>query len=472
MPIRYWNKVALDANRVSHTAMSDPGTLGPPLSARALAIVHLAMYDAYAAIDPTAGAPYLPGLPSPPPGPPPPDVAAAVAGAAYTALTALFPSQQALFDQSLGAAGLSGPAVPASLAYGHFIAQRLLAERAGDPGSSPLGYMAPVGPGAHRVDPDNPGQLHGGFHAPFYGALSRGFAIQNRPALKLNPNPGLGTPAYQNAIDQVRRLGIAPELMGTLPSPLVGRSPAETLAGLYWAYDGAVGLGTPPRLYNQIVREVAQAQGNTPAQDARLFALLNVAMADAGILAWEEKYIHTFWRPVVGIREHDLTQGGDPAWLPLGAPATNTFDATRRAGAKNFTPPFPAYPSGHATFGAAAFHITRRFYSIAATDTSPDTLFQDSGGTDIVFVSEELNGINADNRGTIRPLRPRTFPGGLWEMIIENSLSRIFLGVHWVFDAFALDSGGNPDLTQNIGGVPLGIGIANDIFNTGMQPSP
>jgi hypothetical protein len=64
MPIRYWNKVALDANRVSHTAMSDPGTLGPPLSARALAIVHLAMYDAYAAIDPTAGAPYLPGLPT------------------------------------------------------------------------------------------------------------------------------------------------------------------------------------------------------------------------------------------------------------------------------------------------------------------------------------------------------------------------------------------------------------------------
>jgi hypothetical protein len=469
VPIRYWNAVALEANRVSHTNLTDPGTLGPPLSARALAIVHLAMYDAYAAIDTTAGSPYLPGLPAPPPTP---NAAAAVAGAAYTTLSALFPSQQALFDLSLGAAGLSGAGVPGSLAFGHSVARRLLAERAGDPGSSPAGYVPPLGPGAHRVDPDNPGQLHGGFHAPFYGVLTRGFAVQNPSTLALNPNPALSSPEYQNASDQVRRLGIAPELMGTLPSAVVGRSPAETLIGIYWGYDGAIGLGTPPRLYNQIIRAVGQAQGNTPAQDARLFALLNVAMADAGIFCWKEKYIHNLWRPVVGVREHDLTKGGDPSWLPLGAPSTNSYNATTRIGAKNFTPPFPAYPSGHATFGAAAFHITRRFYGIAATDTSPDTLFQDSGGTDMAFVSDELNGANADNRGTIRPSRPLTFPQGLWQMIIDNGLSRIFLGVHWVFDAFAVDSKGNPDLTQNIGGVPLGIGIANDIFDTNMQPSP
>ena len=100
-------------------------------------------------------------------------------------------------------------------------------------------------------------------------------------------------------------------------------------------------------------------------KNARLFALINVAMADAGILAWDQKYLYDFWRPVLGILEHDLSMGPagqgtnnidndcDPGWLPLGAPNTN------KTGAKNGTPPFPAYPSGHATFGAAALHMTR-----------------------------------------------------------------------------------------------------------------
>src|SRR5215217_3158631 len=108
--------------------------------------------------------------------------------------------------------------------------------------------------------------------------------------------------------------------------------------------------------------------------------LVNVAMADAGILAWDQKYIHDLWRPVVGIREHDVSMGPTGVgnndidddchvlWLPFGAPKTNELK-------KNFTPPFPACPSGHATFGAAAFHMTRLFYSIPVGDRNPDTLF-------------------------------------------------------------------------------------------------
>jgi membrane-associated phospholipid phosphatase len=152
-------------------------------------------------------------------------------------------------------------------------------------------------------------------------------------------------------------------------------------------------LGTPPWLYNQIIREVANAKGNSVADNARLFALVNVAMGDAGILAWEQKYIHNLWRPVVGIGEHDPSMGpagrgnndisnnGDPSWLPLGAPQTNSM-------AKNLTPPFPAYPSGHATIGAAAFHITRLFYGVT-THCPDDDLFED-----LTFVSGELNGVN------------------------------------------------------------------------------
>jgi hypothetical protein len=222
------------------------------------------------------------------------------------------------------------------------------------------------------------------------------------------------------------------------------------------------------------VAQIAIARGNTEAQNARLFALLNAAMADAGVLAWDQKYKHDLWRPVLGIREHDRSMGpgaagsaselstdADPGWLPLGAPSTNSV------GKKNVTPPFPAYPSGHATFGAAAFHITRLFYGVPIGDRKPDKLVDGLG-----FVSDELNGVSVDNRGTVRPRHVRDFPGGLWQMIVENGLSRVYLGVHYSFDAFLIRENGKPDLGANIGGVPLGLTIAEDIFRSGLVKSP
>lgn len=283
-------------------------------------------------------------------------------------------------------------------------------------------------------------------------------------------------PPYLSALKEVRGKGIATELMGSLPNGYPRRTVTEKLVGVYWGYDGAKGLGTPPRLYNQIVREVAIARGNSAAQNARLFALVNTAMADAGILSWDQKYFHNLWRPVVGIRQHDPSLGPlavagnevdpncDAGWLPLGGPKTN------EAGTKNFTPPFPAYPSGHATFGAAAFHITRLFYGVAKGDTEADNLFDGMS-----FVSDELNGISTDNHGTVRPRHARNFPGGLWQMIEENGRSRVNLGVHWVFDAFAVDGNNEIDITRNVGGVPLGLRIAEDIFGasreTGLKKS-
>jgi hypothetical protein len=71
----------------------------------------------------------------------------------------------------------------------------------------------------------------------------------------------------------------------------------------------------------------------------------------------------------------------------------------------------------------------------------------------------------------VRPRHVRNFPKGLWQMIEENGRSRVYLGVHWVFDAFAVDNNGNPDLTNNIGVVPLGIRI-EDIFNAQAAKAP
>ncbi len=458
-PILYWNEVALEANRISHTDLKDAGTLGPTLSSRALAIIHLAMYDAYAGVakDPTNLPPYLPELPAPV------EVAsaeAAVAAAAHATLSKLFPSQKAFFDLKHAQAGLQGPGLNDGHEFGMLVAQKMLDDRKVDPNASDEGYAASMAHGGHRPDPDNSDQ---GYHAPFYGAKSKCFAVTARHELNKPPQPGALD--YTKALREVRGKGIAPELMGTLVPSFARRTVDGTLIGLFWAYDGTSGLGTPPRLYNRIVRTIAIAKGNSVAENARLFALVNAALGDAGILAWDQKYIHNFWRPVVAIREHDKSMGPagqgnnnisddcDPNWLPLGAPNTNST-------AKNFTPPFPAYPSGHATFGAAALHITRLFYGVMTL--GPDNLFDA-----LTFVSDELNGVNKDNKGTARPRHVRNFPKGLWQMIEENGRSRVYLGIHWVFDAFAVDNLGNPDLAQNIGGMPLGIRIAEDIFNGG-----
>jgi Vanadium chloroperoxidase N-terminal domain len=465
--ILFWNDVALEANRVSHTDGNKEQN-GPTLSSRALAIVHLAMYDAYAGVDTAAGLPaYLPGLPAPAPGSLP---QAAVAAAAHGTLVALFPSQKKFFDTKLSEAGtLLNP----GHTFGVAVARAMLQDRMADPSDSAAGYVPNLGRGQHRSDPDNPGQP---FNAPFYGARSKGFAITERHELDVPP---FDNAEYIAALREVRGRGIAPELMGTLPNNIPARTIDQTVIGIYWGYDGAAGLGTPPRLYNQIVRQVAIAKGNTEAQNARLFALVNAAMGDSGILAWDQKYVHNLWRPVLGVREHDQSLGlageadndisdnTDTGWLPLGAPNTNSV------GKKNFTPPFPAYPSGHATFGAAAFHITRLFYGVPCGDRNSDHLFDG-----LAFVSDEFDGVNVDNKGTTRPRHVRNFPGGLWQMIEENGRSRVYLGVHWVFDAFAIQEGllggGAPDFSRRIGGVPLGLAIAEDIFNTsnnGIQKS-
>jgi hypothetical protein len=467
--ILFWNAVALEANRVSHSDPDKREQNGPTLSSRALAIVHLAMYDAYAGIVGGAGFPrYL----NPPPAPAGSSARDAVAGAAHTTLVALYRAQKDYFDAQLSAFDTGNP----SFGFGQTVGTTLLNLRAGDMDARSDGYKFSTKRGRHRVDPDNPGQ---GFYSPYYGAQTRGFAISTRHTLHRPPFNNGADPKYLQALKDVRARGIRPDLTATLPNSLFAnrRNGRETLMGIYWGYDGANRLGTPPRMYNQIVRQVSANQNSSEGDNARLFAFLNAAMADAGILAWEQKYCHDFWRPVVGIREHDEKLGpaapypgnldfndGDPGWLPLGAPSTNS------TGMKNFTPNFPAYPSGHATFGAAAFHITRMFYGVAANDKSDDNLFPGH------FISDEFNGGSRDNDGTVRPRHTRYFPGGLWKMIMENALSRVLLGVHWIFDAFDFtENNGNlvPDLTdEHIGGVGLGLRIARDIFAFGGGKAP
>jgi vanadium chloroperoxidase len=213
-------------------------------------------------------------------------------------------------------------------------------------------------------------------------------------------------------------------------------------------------------------------------ENARLFALVNVAMADAGILAWYHKLCYYLWRPVIGIREADGSLGpvarsntnigdiADPFWTPFGSPRTNEIGPS----VKSYTPPFPSYPSGHATFGAAAFQIVRRFYNYE-TDAPDQIAFE--------FVSDELNGNSREPTGGRRTRHFRRF-NSLADAIYENSVSRVYLGVHWKFDGLNTDINDSVQLlnewgagTLTIGGVPLGLAVADDIFENGMtMPDP
>jgi hypothetical protein len=147
-------------------------------------------------------------------------------------------------------------------------------------------------------------------------------------------------------------------------------------------------------------------------ENARLFALVNYALADAGIACWQAKYYYELWRPIVGIRRATGYTLADPSWLPLGAPSDNA--------GTDFTPGFPSYVSGHSTFGSACFETLRQFYK---TD---DMKFE--------FQSDEYNGKTIDSStGKIRPAKSRKYQS-FTEAETENFLSRIYLGVHWRID--------------------------------------
>jgi hypothetical protein len=178
---------------------------------------------------------------------------------------------------------------------------------------------------------------------------------------------------------------------------------------------------------------------NSVTDNARFFALINLAMADSGIAGWESKFEYDFWRPVTAIRAGD-TDGNpltvpDPTWTPLGAPEDN-------GGGTNFTPPFPAYVSGHAAFGGALFRMMADFFG---SDNIPFTIG-----------SDEFNGITRDQNGVVRPVVTRSYTS-FSQAAEENGQSRIYLGIHWVFD--------------KVQGIALGDSVADYVFSNFLRSS-
>jgi len=311
-----WNSAALDAIRAGHTP--------PPIASRSLAIVHVSIYDAVNGITRTHE-PYLVQSAVPASA----SRVAAASAAAHEALVNLFPASTSSFD-ALHAAILAaipdGPQKTAGIVWGEFVANQILVARAND--GSDVIVPPPGGSGPGVWVPTPPAFLpyllpQWGFVVPFGMSSSSQF----RPP---GP-PSLDSQQYAEDYNEVKELGAA---IGST------RTEEQTQIALFWA-DGA-GTETPPGHWNSIAQTIAGVRGNTLEQNARLFALLNIAMADAAICAWDAKYTFNFWRPVTAIN--------------FAEPELNWASFI-------VTPPFPDYVSGHSTFSGAAAAVLALFYS-------------------------------------------------------------------------------------------------------------
>lgn len=428
-----WSDAALTTTAIDHTPVQPGETrvfgeqFGPARASRAMAIAHIAMFDAVNAIKHRYhGYTNLRRSPGA-------SMDAAVVYSMHDALVWLYPSQKSRLDGLLAqdVANLKGDpdSITAGVALGKAAAAAIIALRTNDGAQFPdpqLGTNCDNKPG-HCFTPA--GRVGAWSQDPIskvtvavgaYWGIVKPFVIPSVEQFRLPPPPALTSAEYATAFEEVKNFGGDPQ-HGT---PTL-RTQTQTFSGKFWSYDGTPALCAPPREYNMVATTVADAISRNhsaehaislkdPEELGRYLALVNIAMADAGIVAWESKFFYQNWRPVTAIRS--LDQGNDntiadPTFYPLGGQASNTHGP-------NFTPPFPAYPSGHATIGGALFQMLRHF--------TPDE-------TPFVFVSDEWDGKTVDASGNVRPFIPQAFLT-LSQAEEENALSRMWLGVHFRFD--------------------------------------
>src|SRR5213592_3241363 len=310
-----WNTAALNAIRGGSTA--------PPIASRRLAILHVSIYDAVNGIART-NEPYLVQSSAPSSA----SREAAASAAAHQALVNLFPAAASSFD-ALHAAILGaipdGPQKTAGIVWGEFVANQIPAARANDGWNATVPPPGGSGPGVWVPTP--PAFLP--YLLPQWGFVLP-FAMSSSSQFRPPGPPSLDSQQYAADYDEVKSLGAAVDST---------RTEEQTQIALFWA-DGA-GTETPPGHWNSIAQTIADMQGNTLEQNARLFALLNIAMADAAICAWDAKYTFHFWRPVTAIN--------------FAEPLLNWASFI-------VTPPFPDYVSGHSTFSGAAATVLALFY--------------------------------------------------------------------------------------------------------------
>lgn len=324
---------------------------------------------------------------------------AAAAQAARDVLVNLYPSRQAIYDAALAASLASipnGPGKTHGIALGHVSAQTIIQARSTDGTQITPTYVYGNNPGDYRPTPPdfaqpaaNPGwgltvpwTMIGGNQFRSHGPLG----FHNMTSL-------LHSRDYADQVNEIKSIGARNSTT---------RTDDQTHIAFFWAND-VNGTSKPPGQLNTITQTVSAGHNCTLQENARLFCLITLAMGDAGLVAWDMKYDTDIdlWRPVTAIQFAD-TDGNphttaDPNWLPL----------------NSFTPPFPSYTSGHATFSAAHGAVMADFFAdrTSFTVTTEDPFY------------------NA------LPSHPNRSYASFSDAAWENAVSRLYLGVHYRMDA-------------------------------------
>ncbi len=387
--------VILQWNRVLQETIATPGqhpsTIFP---VRSFAMMHAAMFDAVNSID-QSYTPYLTEVPSSRAS----SLEAAAAYAAHEVLVGLYPTRQAVFDAEL-ASSLAGivDVRGQSARVGQIVAARLLASRAND-GWSVQGpaFVLPPTPGNWQPAPGAAGFTQFPAVIPFATSSSSQFAP--------NAPPSMTSAEYTASFNEVKELGSATS---------VTRTADQTKVAQLWA-----NVNTPTTVWfvwNNVARTVASSRNNSTVENARLFALMNIAFHDALQTTMASKFVHGLWRPVTAIRraEEDGNPDtvADPNWTSLIG-----------------NPPYPTYAGNHAAIG-----------------TSQATILALVFGRDDIRFSHTWEGAGGATRSY----------AGFTAMANEEERSRVYGGVHFTFDQVA--------------GQSAGRNVANYVFQNIMRP--
>ncbi len=364
-PVIEWNAIMRTTVRTSNGL----------LQTRSAAMMHLAVFEAVNAI---VGdyKPYLGTIEAPPGASP---EAAAIA-AAHRTLLNLYPASVESLDASR-ATSLSaipdGPAKDDGIVVGVAAADAILALRAND--GAATAAVPPYTPGTEPGDWQPTPPLFPPLLFPNWGKVTT-FGIQNGAQFRSEPPPAIHTGKYARDYNEVKAVG---DVASTV------RPQDKTDRARYY------GVNLGQEVFGQAASQASAAQGKTLSENARIFALLYMAIADGLISSMESKLIYEYWRPVTAIRAGD-TDGNkktepDPGWLPLVV-----------------TPPYPAYPSNYASIGFAAGAVLEEAYG--------------KGGHSITLIS-------------ISPLVDVTLHYTTFSQMTDDIYdARIYGGIHYRFD--------------------------------------
>jgi hypothetical protein len=388
--VTQWNDVYLDVIR-------DVGGSPCPI-ARGGAMMHGAIYDAVNSIVDTHE-PYLVKVSASPTA----SLEAAIAYAAHDTLAAAFPSTNVdlaqVRDDAIAAVTTGAASIAAGKAVGLDAAAAMIEARDDDGADDNTPYIYGTSPGDWR--PTEPGVPAASPNWPKVKPFCATSGSQFRPA-----RPGgyrsktemLRSAEYAAQVEEVKLLGKHNSVM---------RTQEQTQIAFFWAND-VDGTYKPPGQLFEITKTVSSQRNLDVVENARLFALVALTLGDAAVVAWDAKYSRDLdlWRPASAVREAG-TDGNpatspDATWEPL----------SQNTAGMHFTPPFPAYVSGHATFSAAHAAIMRLYF-----------------GTDNVNFVVATEDPNPAVQGVTRSFRSFT------DAALENARSRVYLGVHFQWDA-------------------------------------